>query len=436
MAPTATVVGTPVPRKPIEAAASLAAQISGIPIDLDMAVSALQTVGCDVAVQGENVAATPPPWRNDLTDPYDLVEEVIRIVGYDKVPSVVPAAPAGRGLSRAQRLRRRVSRAVAAAGYAEVWSYPFVSADDLSRLGVFGDDSRRTAVRIANPLSDEQPLLRTTLLPGLLRTLAMNVGRAQSDVALFEMGSVFLPEPDGPGQAPELGVDRRPTVEELKQLAATLPRQPLHLGAVLSGLRTPASWWGDERSSCWADAVELCRELGRGLGVPVEVVAGQRAPWHPGRCALIAVSEAVIGAAGELHPRVCTAFGVPARTSAVEIDLTVLLSHAVDIVPTPSLSAYPIGKEDVALVVNSDIPAADVAAALQAGAGDLLESLRLFDVYDGEQVASGKKSLAFSLRFRALDHTLSDAEIKAARDGAVQAAADQVGASLRAFRAQ
>jgi phenylalanyl-tRNA synthetase beta chain len=324
-----------------------------------------------------------------------------------------------------------VSRAVAAAGYAEVWSYPFVSATDWTRLHLPADDSRRTAVRIANPLSDEFPLMRTTLLPGLLRSLVVNVGRAQLDVALFEMGCVFQPEPDGPAAAPELGVDRRPSVEELKRLAATLPRQPLHLGAVLSGLRTPASWWGGGRSSCWADAVELCREVGRELAVPVEVVAGQRDPWHPGRCALITVSEAVVGTAGELHPRVCRAFGVPPRTSALEINLSVLLSQAVEIVGAPTLSPYPVGKEDVALVVDAGVPAADVTAALQAGAGELLESVRLFDVYAGEQVAPGTKSLAFSLRFRAADHTLSDAEIKAARDGAVAAAAELVGATLR-----
>jgi phenylalanyl-tRNA synthetase beta chain len=246
------------------------------------------------------------------------------------------------------------------------------------------------------------------------------------------MGSVFLPEPDGPGHPPQLGVDRRPTVDELKLLAATLPAQPLHLAAALSGVRTSGSWWGSERRSCWADAVQLCRDVAAELSVPIELVHGQRAPWHPGRCALVVMSNTVVGAAGELHPKVCTSYRVPPRTAAAELDLSALLAQAVDTVPAPKLSAFPVGKEDVALVVDHDIPAADVAAALRRGAGELLESLRLFDVYVGEQVPAGKKSLAFALRFRAADHTLSEAEIKAARDAAVTAAHDSVAAVLRA----
>lgn len=431
VAEAATIVGSAPGRDPITMPVDLPARVSGIPVSPDTVVAALTTVGCQVDSPGVEVSAVPPPWRPDLTDPHDLVEEVTRIVGYDKVPSVVPAAPAGRGLSRAQRLCRRVSRTVAGAGYAEVWSYPFVGPADWTRLGLADDDPRRTAVRVANPLSDEDPLLRTTLLPGLLRSLGLNVGRAHADVALFEIGSVFRPEPAGPGLPPDLGVDRRPTDEELKQLAATLPAQPLHLGVVLSGLRIPGSWWGSDRKSCWADAVEVCREVAAELGVPAEIVAGQHAPWHPGRCALVVVSETVVGTAGELHPRVCAAYGVPPRTAAAELNLSVLLSHAVDVVAAPILSPYPVGKEDVALVVDASVPVAEVEAALRHGAGSLLESLRLFDVYTGEQAGAGKKSLAFALRFRSPDHTLSDAEIKAARDAAVQAAGTAVGAVLR-----
>ncbi len=431
VASTATSVGSPTPHAPITISSRLPAEIAGFGIGADSAVEALRTVGCDVKSNDGEITATPPPWRPDLTDPYDLVEEVVRIIGYDKVPSVLPAAPAGRGLTKQQRLRRRVSRAVASAGYVEAVTYPFVGQQDWSALGLDAADWRRTTLRVANPLSDEEPLLRTTLLPGLLRVLGRNAGRAQGDVGVYEMASVFLPSPGERVRPPQLGVDRAPTVEELKALEATLPAQPLHLGVVVAGQRTPAGWWGSGRVSCWADAVEICREVARSLGVAIDVLPGQQPPWHPGRCAQIVLADAVIGHAGELHPKVCQAYGVPARAAAAELNLDALLASAPDSVTAPVISTYPVGKEDVALVVDAGVSAADVERALRAGAGSLLESARLFDVYAGEQVGEGKKSLAFSLRFRAPDHTLSDAEIKAARDAAVRAATDHVGAVLR-----
>ena len=230
---------------------------------------------------------------------------------------------------------------------------------------------------------------------------------------------------------PDLGVDRAPTAEEFKALEATLPAQPLHLAAVIAGLRAPAGWWGGGREASWADAVELCREVARALRVDIDVRPGARAPWHPGRCAEITVADAVVGHAGELHPRACQAYGVPRGTAAAELDLDVLLVIAPDSLVPPRISTYPVAKEDVALIVDADVTAAAVEAALRAGAGELLESVRLFDLYAAEQLGEGKKSLAFSLRFRAHDRTLTDAEIKAARDSAVAAARDSVGALQR-----
>jgi phenylalanyl-tRNA synthetase beta chain len=286
-------------------------------------------------------------------------------------------------------------------------------------------------VRIANPLSDEEPLLRTTLLPGLLRALARNVGRAQSDLGLFEIGSVFLPLPGERPKAPKLGVDRRPTVEEFKQLEAALPDQPLHLAVVVAGLRSPSGWWGPGVPAGWADAVEACRAVARSLRVDLDVVGAQRPPWHPGRCAQLVVGETVVGYAGELHPRVCAAYGLPRRAAAAELDLDVLLHHAIDVVPAPVFSTFPVAKEDVALVVDVGVSAAEVESALRAGAGPLLESVRLFDVYAGDQIGAGKKSLAYALRFRAPDRTLTEAEVRAAVDAAVAGAASETGAVQR-----
>lgn len=425
-----TLIGAPAPRPTINVAPDLPERVAGFGISLDAVVSALRTVGCAVEVTDSGVSAVPPQWRTDVNDPYDLVEEVVRIVGYDHVPSVLPAAPAGRGLTARQRLRRRVGVALASTGYVEALSYPFIGSRDFDALVLSEDDRRRTALRIANPLSDEEPLLRTTLLPGLLRTVARNVGRGQADLGLFEMGSVILPAGEVTA-APRLGVDRRPTDDELKALVAALPDQPLHVGLVVAGARGQAGWWGRSEQGSWADAVEACRVVARALGLEVEVATDQRAPWHPGRCARLSVGSTVIGFAGELHPQVCKAYGVPARTAAGELDLDVLLAHAVEIVQAPSFSNYPVAKEDVALVVASDVSAIEVEDALRSGAGPLLESIRLFDLYAGEQLGEGHKSLAFALRFRAPDRTLTETEVRAAVDAAVAEATSRTGAVQR-----
>ncbi|MDP3892206.1 phenylalanine--tRNA ligase subunit beta [Nocardioides sp.] len=426
--PGVTVVGRAPDRGRVSIPADLPARITGIEIDAATSVRHLEAVGCAVSVEADRLTATVPPWRPDLTEPFDLVEEVARIVGYDQVPSVLPPAPAGRGLTADQRLRRRAGMVLAGLGLTEVITYPFVGDQALDALGLPAEDPRRQTLRIANPLSAEEPQLTTTLLPGLLRTLARNVGRASTDAALFETSHVFLPT--GTESAPILGVDRRPTDEEWASITKAVPLQPLHLAVALTGQREPAGWWGPGRAVEWSDAVEIARETALSLGVELDVRSAAVAPWHPGRCAELRVGEAVLGFAGELHPRVATAFGLPGRCAIAELDLSELMRHAEE--PTgPRFSAYPVAKEDVALVVAETVAVADVEAALRAGAGPLLESVRLFDVYHGDQVGEGRKSLAFALRFRAPDRTLKEGEAGAARDAAVAEAARRTGAEQR-----
>ena len=427
--PGVTVVGSPPPRVSITIPVDLPARISGIDIPAGTTVANLRAVGCDVSVDGESLTAAVPSWRPDLTDPYDLVEEVVRIVGYDQVPSVLPPAPPGRGRSEAQRLLRRVGLTLAAAGLVETISYPFVGEADWDRLDLPADDDRRTALRVVNPLNHEEPLLATTLLPGLLKALARNIGRGNADVALFETSLVFAPT--GDERAPILGVDRRPTDEEWASIEKAVPSQPMHLAIALTGNAEEAGWWGAGRGASWSDAIGTIRTLAAELGVDLEVASTTREPWHPGRCAELRIGERVIGHAGELHPRVCKAYGVPARSAVAEIDLDALLEHATGIVSGPRFSSYPVAKEDVALVVDASVPAAAVEAALREGAGELLESIRLFDVYTGDQIGAGKKSLAYALRFRAPDRTLKEGEAAAARDAAVALAAERTGAVQR-----
>jgi phenylalanyl-tRNA synthetase beta chain len=421
-------------------------RVAGLEYATATVIRRLRDVGCEVTGPAGGspgvLTVVPPSWRQDLRYPSDLAEEVIRLEGYDNVPIRMPRAAAGHGLTGAQRLRRAVGRVLAGAGYVEVLSQPFGSAADYDRLQLPPDDARRRAPRVANPLNEDEPFLRTTLLPGLLRVLARNIGRGFGDLGLYEMGLVFRLGPGGQGVARILPVDHGPSAAEIAGLEAALPAQPMRIGVVLAGDREASGWWGKGRAAGWQDAVEAAREVLRVARVPYRVEQDQHAPWHPGRCAAIIITaadgtEQLAGHAGELHPRVVQAFRLPDRTCAMEVDLSVISAAATALPPAqaPEISAFPVATQDVALVVRESVPAADVEAALAAGAtgagGGLLEEVRLFDIYTGEQVGDGNKSLAYRLRFRAPDRTLTDDETSAARDAAVAEAARRVGAVLR-----
>ncbi|WP_454049040.1 phenylalanine--tRNA ligase subunit beta [Cellulomonas sp. Marseille-Q8402] len=422
----------------------LPSRLIGLDLDAALVSRYLREIGCTV---GEVVGAgadavlsvSVPTWRPDLAAPVDLVEEVARLHGYDAIPSVVPRSPVGLGLTPGQRRRRRVSAALADAGWVETWSYPFVAAAQHDALALPADDARRTMLRLANPLSEEKPFLRTSLLVTLLDTARRNAARGTTDLAVYEVGSVTLPRP-GAAPAPVPPVAERPSADVLDAIRAAVPDQPRHVAGVLSGLREPAGWWGPGRAADHTDAIDAVRLVAETLGVELVVEADtERAPWHPGRCARFrTVQGALVGYAGELHPTVVAAHGLPARACAFEVDLDVLLAAAPRTAAVArEVSTFPVAKEDVALVVPADVPAADVLDAVRTGAaassaGDVLESARLFDVYAGEQVGAGLRSLAFALRLRAADRTLTADETAAVRAAVVAEAARRFGATLRA----
>ncbi|MFJ8666824.1 phenylalanine--tRNA ligase subunit beta [Streptomyces sp. NPDC093600] len=408
-------------------------RVAGVAYGRETVVRRLQEIGCDVYGQDELVV-TVPSWRPDLNEPNDLAEEVIRLEGYENLPSTLPKPPAGRGLTERQRTHRRVGRALAGAGYVEALNYPFIGEQVFDQLGLDADDPCRRVVTLVNPLSDEEPALRTALLPGLLGALRRNDGRGSHDLALFETGLVFRAG-EKPGVAVRLPVDRRPTEAEIAEVNAALPEQPRHAAVVLAGAREQAGWWGKGRPADWADAVEAARTVARETGAELIVRQGQYGPWHPGRCAELLVvldgEERTVGYAGELHPRVVKAFGLPARTCAMELNLDLVEQAVTGPLKAPRISSFPVATQDVALVVDTAVPADAVEAALRDGAGELLESIRLFDVYTGDQIGEGKKSLAYALKFRATDRTLTVDEATAARDAAVALAAERTGATLR-----
>ena len=422
-----TVVGDGPPPVLIGLRRRLPGEVAGIPIEGDVVRRKLETVGCEVTGT-ELMSVAPPTWRPDLTDPADLVEEVVRLVGYDTIPSSLPTPPPGHGLTEEQRMRRAISRAVASAGFTEVLTSPFVSPAVHDAFGLAAEDPRRHALLVRNPLSENEPELRTSLLPGLLAALNRNRGRGNRDLALFEMGLVYLPQSDGLA-APDPSVAERPTDAEITELYDAVPDQPRHVGAVLAGDVVRPGWWGEGRAASWADAIEAARIVARTVRANLVLRAGDYPPWHPGRCAELVLGETVVGHAGELHPRAVAALGLPERTAAMELDLSAFAPPPP--APTPTLSTFPPVLLDVSVTVPVATAVADVEAALEAGAGELLESIRLFDVYTDDRLrAEGRKSLAYALRFRA-DRTLTVEEASAARDAAIAAAAGRLGAELR-----
>ncbi|MGB3763098.1 MAG: phenylalanine--tRNA ligase subunit beta [Ornithinimicrobium sp.] len=395
----------------------------------------LEAIGCLVhsGPDPERVSVTPPSWRPDLVDPTTLVEEVARIDGYDKIPSTVPAAPGGKGLTQHQRLRRTIAGALAGQGLSEVLTYPFTGAKRFDELGLVATDPRRAALVLANPLSDEAPLMRTELLQTLPEALRRNIARGAKDVALFEIDTVAqatgssAPTPTG-GALPDDSV--------LEQIRQAVPAQPWHVAMLASGSVERSGWWGSGRAAQASDAVAWARSVAEAAGLrAVHAVADTRMPWHRGRCVRLAVGESedetVLGWAGELHPKVIAALGLPPRTVAAEVDLDVVARLSAHRLQAEPISTHSPATSDVALQVARTVPNADVEQSLRHGAGSLLESIALFDVYTGDQIEAAAKSLAFRLTFRAADRTLRTEEVNAARDAAVARAADEHGAVQR-----
>jgi len=420
------------------------ARLIGVGYTPEEVVQTLELIGCTVerwwteldgGPRRETLAVTPPPWRPDLTGAPELTEEVARLRGYDAIPERVPTPPPGGGLTEAQRTVRRVREHLVSNGLVEVLSYPFVAPTAHDVLELPADDGRRRALRLANPLSDEQPELRTNLLTPLLDTAVRNLGRGESDLAVFEVGLVVRPGAETVA-AGVPGTAGRPSDDELAAIEHAVPHQPRRLAAVLAGQAEPGGWQGPGRPVGWEDAVHVARQVASVAGTTLTVTAAEHPPWHPGRCAVLHVTDAegdlvLVGHAGELHPRVLARLGLPVRTCAVELDLDqVVAAGGGTVTAAEPLSRQPVAKEDLALVVDLAVPAGAVEAALVLGAGEVLESIRLFDLYTGAQVGEGRKSLAYALRFRAADRTLTAEQVQAARAGAL-GAAEAVGATLR-----
>jgi phenylalanyl-tRNA synthetase beta chain len=382
----------------------------------------LRAVGCDVDEKIFEV--DPPSWRWDLLTPADLAEEVARMIGYDKIPSVLPPRPLHASLTSNQKRRRAVAQMLANRGLAEVQTFPFTNQETIDFMGFVGE--RAATYKIANPMSEEFPLMRVHLVPGLIEVAARNISRGAKDFAIFEMGSIFRSSQKLiPFISPDLA--KRPHQKIIDEIFASVPPQGYHVSGLLVGKNENEDWQGKARSYTWQDAIAYSQDVLALCNLQWTVKRSDLAPWHPGRCAELIVDGKAVAHAGELHPRIIAKYGLPERSVAFAVALSALPDS--ELVRPTTVGTMPAALQDVALIVEAGITAADVEAALREGAGDLLESITLFDRYD--KLGDGKISLAFSLVFRAPDRTLTGAEVTEMRESAVAAAAKATGAVLR-----
>jgi phenylalanyl-tRNA synthetase beta chain len=397
-------------------------QVLGFTVSAKDVAQHLRTVGCEV--DEKSFSVQPPSWRLDLHTPADLTEEVARMIGYDKIPSVLPPRPLHATLTAPQKRRRSISLYLANQGFAEVQTFPFTNQATIDSMGFLGE--RAATYKLANPMSDELPLMRVHLVPGLIEVASRNISRGAKDFAIFEMGSIFRgSQVLKPAISPQLG--KRPSPKDIEAIFASIPTQGFHVAGLLVGKIENENWQGKARSFGWQDAISYVQEILNLCNLQWSVARSDFAPWHPGRCAEILVDGKAVAHAGELHPRIIAAYGLPERSAAFAVALNSL--PASQLVRPNTVGTMPAALQDVALIVDEGVNAKDVEEALRKGAGPLLESITLFDRYD--KIGEGKISLAFTLVFRDPTRTLTGEEVSAMRESATLMASKACGAILR-----
>ena len=401
-----------------------ASELMGVDYKQDEIEKVLREIGAVVSLEKTGLKVTAPSWRPDLLHKTDLVEEIARITGYDRIPSLLPVAPPGRGLTREQNFRRTALNSLAAAGCTEVLSYPFVSADSNN---LFADAAK--AVVLANPIQEEAGALRMSLIPGLIETAARNLSRGLTDLALVEHGSVFVSSSSKPAVFPDTSA--RPTAEQIANLEKGIPSQPKHLAGLFLGSRLGSQPGSKSVGAGVEDAFEAARVVGAAVGVELDLRQAKPKGFHSGRSADLMVGKVVIGAVGELSPSISKSHDLPRTVGVFEIDLDALFAVAPLSVTAKPLGTLPAATQDLSLVVKIETPAAEVLAAVREGAGEILEEISLTDDYRGSNVPEGSKSLTFALRFRAMDRTLTQAEASEARDAGVELAKQKFSAEIR-----
>ena len=404
-------------------------KLTGMDVSADTVEKVLRDIGAEVAAAGDVLHVTPPSWRPDIVDIQGLIEEVARIVGYDTIPSALPIAPAGKGLTAEQAAKRRITRSLAARGMTEVLAYPFVTAIDNETFG----DRANAGVPLHNAIDAQINRMRASLIPGLLETAHRNLSRGFSSLALFEAGLIFE---SGEGPLGTSGIpvgNELPAPSVLSELEQSVPDQPWSVAGLFVGTALDKVPFEDAVSSDVRDALDAAQAVAQAAGGHLRVTQETHDAFHPNRFAHLWVGDVRVGYAGELLPSLATERDLPRRVSLFHLNGDLLLaSLGHEPHEATALSVYPAATQDVSLVVDRSLPASEVQSALVEGAGALLESLALVDDYRGTGIGESEKSLTFALRFRADDRTLTAAEATEAKDAGVALATQRHGATLRA----
>lgn len=385
----------------------------GTNITKDVMLNIITSVGFDVTKdENDEITVKVPSWRNDVTCMADISEEIARLHGFDKIKSTLPNGVSMQGTQSAkQTFIDKVKASLSSQGLYETISFALTNEETFNKLNIPQDSPLRKAVPIMNPLSDEYPLVRTTLLSSIFDNLARNLARKNDDVALFEVGSVFFP----------------------KALPVTeLPDEVVKIAGAITGRRNAQGWNQTNDMVDFYDAKGIIEELLANLRVTrYTVEAGTHYAMHPGKTALFKKGRDVIATVGEVHPAVLSAYGITKPVYIFELDATTVMKYMAKDLKYKALPKYPATSRDLAMLVDVDVNAADIEKAMTKAAGQNLTQITLFDVYTGKQVEEGKKSLAFSLTFQSNDKTLTDAEIDPAIEKIVAKLQKDFNANLR-----
>lgn len=385
----------------------------GTNIAKDIMLNIITSVGFDVTKdENDEITVKVPSWRNDVTCMADISEEIARLHGFDKIKSTLPNGVSMQGTQSAkQTFIDKVKASLSSQGLYETISFALTNEETFNKLNIPQDSPLRKAVPIMNPLSDEYPLVRTTLLSSIFDNLARNLARKNDDVALFEVGSVFFP----------------------KALPVTeLPDEVVKIAGAITGRRNAQGWNQTNDMVDFYDAKGIIEELFANLRVTrYTVEAGTHYAMHPGKTALFKKGRDVIATVGEVHPAVLSAYGITKPVYIFELDATTVMKYMAKDLKYKALPKYPATSRDLAMLVDVDVNAADIEKAMTKAAGQNLTQITLFDVYTGKQVEEGKKSLAFSLTFQSNDKTLTDAEIDPAIEKIVAKLQKDFNANLR-----
>ena len=401
-------VGGAPSRRTVELRASRASAVIGYPVSGADAASVFDRLGmAHETVDGDRVSVEIPGYRVDLEREVDLIEEVARIQGYERIGSTLPPVRQAGGLPERYAFLGRVRDALVRAGLREVRQIPFVSDADLELTG------DRNGVRVTNPLQPEEGWLRTRLTPGLLKAVRRNAARQVRSVAIFEASTVF------------------------RRVGDTAEERPM-VAFALTGAADPG-WAGGGRTFDFFDAKGVVETFMAALGIGWSLDGGQSSnaagpgsPFHPGRAGFVRSGAGErIGVVGEIHPKVAASLDIPGRVAVGELDLNALMDLVPSAVQVRDVPRYPPVRRDLAFTVDAGTPAGAMQSALEQAAGELLDSCLLFDVHSGHPLPKDKKSLAFSVDFRAPDRTLTDAEANEAVAAIAARLAEEFRAQLR-----